>query len=259
MLCKLSGSVPLLKISSNLLQAMLKVFSRQKKTHLLEWEKPLLYLSADKKAHSSVLWEALGFPREEFALTGSICKPSPETKQPSAICPASFSKSSCCPEMGRPRGIPPLGVGKDYCCLFLSVSVLGLVVSTLHDPRGCSPQGSSVHGILQARMLQRVAISSSRGSSCSGNRARLQCRLHWQGDSSPLSHQESPFAELRARPGKRPLTILLKVNKHFRSRDFYEYWNFPSQDRCKLYIFVLRKILIGWGMRELFSHYFPPM
>ena len=29
----------------------------------------------------------------------------------------------------------------------------------------CSPPGSSVHGILQARILERVAVSSLRGSS----------------------------------------------------------------------------------------------
>ena len=33
------------------------------------------------------------------------------------------------------------------------------------DPVDCSPAGSSVHGILQARILDSVAISSSRGSS----------------------------------------------------------------------------------------------
>ena len=33
------------------------------------------------------------------------------------------------------------------------------------DPMNCSPPGSSVHGILQARVLEWVAISSSRGSS----------------------------------------------------------------------------------------------
>ena len=32
-------------------------------------------------------------------------------------------------------------------------------------PLGCSPAGSSVHGILQARTLEWVAISFSRGSS----------------------------------------------------------------------------------------------
>ena len=32
-------------------------------------------------------------------------------------------------------------------------------------PLDCSPPGSSIHGILQARILERVAMSSSRGSS----------------------------------------------------------------------------------------------
>ena len=36
---------------------------------------------------------------------------------------------------------------------------------TLCDPRDCSPPGSSVHGILQARTLEWVAFSYSRGSS----------------------------------------------------------------------------------------------
>ena len=34
--------------------------------------------------------------------------------------------------------------------------------STLCDPVDCSPPGSSVHGILQARILEWVAISFSR-------------------------------------------------------------------------------------------------
>ena len=36
---------------------------------------------------------------------------------------------------------------------------------TLCHPLDCSPPGSSVHGILQARTLQRVVVLSSRGSS----------------------------------------------------------------------------------------------
>ena len=39
---------------------------------------------------------------------------------------------------------------------------------TLCDPVDCSPPGSSVHGILQARILEWVAISYSRGSSRPG-------------------------------------------------------------------------------------------
>ena len=36
---------------------------------------------------------------------------------------------------------------------------------TLCDPMDCSLPGSSVHGVLQARILEWVAISSSRKSS----------------------------------------------------------------------------------------------
>ena len=36
---------------------------------------------------------------------------------------------------------------------------------TLCDPINCSPPGSSVHGILQARILEWVSMLSSRGSS----------------------------------------------------------------------------------------------
>ena len=36
---------------------------------------------------------------------------------------------------------------------------------TLCNPMDCSPPGSSVHGILQARILEWVAIPFSRGSS----------------------------------------------------------------------------------------------
>ena len=36
---------------------------------------------------------------------------------------------------------------------------------TVCDPMDCSPPGSSVHGILQARILEWVAIAFSKGSS----------------------------------------------------------------------------------------------
>ena len=59
---------------------------------------------------------------------------------------------------------------------------------TLCNPMRCPP-GSSVHEILPARILERFAISSSRGSSQpQGSNLHL---LHWQADSSPLSHQGS--------------------------------------------------------------------
>ena len=46
-------------------------------------------------------------------------------------------------------------------CVLCSCSVM----SNLCDTLDCSPPGSSVHGIFQARILEWVAISSSKGSS----------------------------------------------------------------------------------------------
>ena len=47
---------------------------------------------------------------------------------------------------------------------------------TLCDPMDCSPQGFSVYGILQAGILEWVAIPSSRGSSQSRDQTLLHCR-----------------------------------------------------------------------------------
>ena len=45
-----------------------------------------------------------------------------------------------------------------------------------------------VHRIFQARILEWVAISSSRGSSQPRDQKYLLCLLHWQVDSLPLNH-----------------------------------------------------------------------
>ena len=70
---------------------------------------------------------------------------------------------------------PPIG-GRPLRCVRLRVFPLGFLLPTLYpacgcaqscptlcDPVDCSPPGSSVHGILQARILDWVAMPSSRG------------------------------------------------------------------------------------------------
>ena len=47
--------------------------------------------------------------------------------------------------------------------------------STLCDPMDCSPPGSSVHGILLAKILQWVAIFFPRRSSQPGDRIHVSC------------------------------------------------------------------------------------
>ena len=53
----------------------------------------------------------------------------------------------------------------------------------------CSLPGSSVHGISQARILEWVATSSSRGIFLTqGLNLRFLCLLHWQVDSVLAEH-----------------------------------------------------------------------
>ena len=74
-------------------------------------------------------------------------------------------------------------------CLLDQLHVCVLVAQscpTLCDPMNYSPPGSSVHGILQARILERVAIPFSRGSSWPMDRTFISCLLHWLAGSLSL-------------------------------------------------------------------------
>ena len=51
----------------------------------------------------------------------------------------------------------------------------GQLCPTLCSPLDCNPPGSSVHGILQARILKWVAISYSMGSSWPRDRTQVSC------------------------------------------------------------------------------------
>jgi len=63
---------------------------------------------------------------------------------------------------------------------------------TLCDPMDGSPPGSSLHGILQARILAGVAIPSSRGSSQPRIKPVSPILLHWQAGSLPLAQPGKP-------------------------------------------------------------------
>ena len=57
----------------------------------------------------------------------------------------------------------------------------------------CSPPGSSVQRVLQARILEWVAMSSSRGSSQPRDRTNISLSLlHWQARSLPLEPPGMP-------------------------------------------------------------------
>ena len=65
------------------------------------------------------------------------------------------------------------------------------VMSALCHPMDCRPPGSSVHGISQARILERITISFYRGSSQPRNGICLSCIVKC---TLPLSHLGSPHA-----------------------------------------------------------------
>ena len=54
-------------------------------------------------------------------------------------------------------------------------AIVTLLCLTLYDPMDCSPPGSSVHGILQARILEWVATSFSRGPSRPRDQTQVSC------------------------------------------------------------------------------------
>ena len=65
---------------------------------------------------------------------------------------------------------------------------------TLCNPMDCSPPGFSVHGILQARILEWVAMLSSMAFSQPRDRARVLGLQHWQASTLPLGPPGKPGA-----------------------------------------------------------------
>ena len=58
---------------------------------------------------------------------------------------------------------------------------------TLCNPMDHSPPGSSVHGVIQARILEWAAVPFSKGSSDPGIDLSLTCLLLWQVGSLPVA------------------------------------------------------------------------
>ena len=68
---------------------------------------------------------------------------------------------------------------------------------TLCNSMDCSPPGSSVHGLLQARTLEWVAMPSSKGPSQPRDQTCISCvYLHWQVGSLPLGPTGKPMVPI---------------------------------------------------------------
>ena len=103
---------------------------------------------------------------------------------------------------------------EDYCsclCVYMCVCICSQLCPTLCDPVDCSPPGSSVHGIFQARKLEWVAISYSRGSS----QSRDWISISWVSCIGRQMLYHCATWE-----------VLVVKNPPANTRDMYP-WNFP--------------------------------
>ena len=106
-----------------------------------------------------------------------------------------------CGLVAPPPPPPPLSLSLSlWSQWWVSLCLLVVVVQSLShlrlfcNPMDCSPPGSSVHGISQARILEWVALPSSRGSSQPGRGTEVSCigrqiLYHWAtGETPPLTN-----------------------------------------------------------------------
>ena len=140
-------------------------------------------------AHQAPL--SMGFSRQEY-WSGLPCPPpgdlpDPGIKPISPAAPALQADSLPLSHQGSPKKLqePQRNIHKDVnqhdvrcvqpnsvVCFNLKVKVSHLVMPTLCDPMHWS---SSVHGLLQGRILEWVAISFSRGSSRPRDQTQVSC------------------------------------------------------------------------------------
>ena len=103
---------------------------------------------------------------------------------------------------------------------------------TLCNPMDCSLPGSSVHGILQARIQEWVAMPSSRGIFLTqGSNSGLLCFLHWQMDSLPLV------------PPEKSKIIPLII---YTANSLVKAWSIPSDVSCWMQLCMTMGHIFRW-------------
>ena len=116
--------------------------------------------------------------------------------------------------------------------------------STLCNPMDCSPPGSSVHGILQERIMEWVAIPFSRSS---WPRDRTMCLPHCRQILYHLSHQGSPFISLVLT--QNPKYSGCSINIGWIDRWETEAWDLKVSAKSKFTGFLIFKLFIlCWGI-----------
>ena len=151
---------------------------------------------------------------------------------------------------------------------------------TLGNPMDCNSPGSSIHGILQARVLERAAISFSRGSSPPRDGACISCvscigwqvlhhcatwepTYHWEAlpDGEWLPCNKSNLETHPGNTGKTPATLRAEAQPLLRSLIFC-LWSDGGcgrrarlLGRTRLYFYILcalwKRVLGAGGLLKL--------
>ena len=145
----------------------------------------LVYVEQEEKVNCPVAKHTTCWPRDSCLLPWCVLFTPPPTPHPQA----EGSKNHHCRvspgnDTGRQQAsctrFPSTGVPGQPTCYWnkMKVPVASVgrsVVSDFCDPMDCSLPGSSAHGILQARILEWIAIPFSRGSSWPRDRTWVSC------------------------------------------------------------------------------------
>ena len=113
------------------------------------------WIEACHISRKSLQWENISFLFNASTSNSSLFPTQEETGPTPAVCSASFTQSMASPP-----------VSMNYFPRSTGVHAKSLqLCPTLGNPMDCSLPGSSVHGILQGKILERVTMPSFRGSS----------------------------------------------------------------------------------------------
>ena len=125
-------------------------------------------------------------------------------------------------------------------CVCVCVCVCVLVTQscpTLCNPMDCTLPGFFVHGILQARILEWVAIPFSRGSSQPKDQTQISCitgylyHLSYQGSPNIIN----PFMIILNDERLKTFPLILGTRQVSHSYHFYlpQYWKYYLSDKKK--------------------------
>ena len=118
----------------------------------------------------------------------------------------------------------------------------------LHNSKDCSPLGSSVDGILKARIQEWVAIHSSRGSSQLRDRTHVSYYLlHWQVEPLPLAPRGKPklhTVKCNFTKVQNHLSLLPRCNSFLQYMWYYTFLYLIGNQNISLYNEKKRKTLI---------------